>query len=275
MARLSMNEITTFRWSFEEDVRNYASAGFDAITVWRQKLSDFGEEKAAELVAESGLAVAGVLWAGGFTGSDGRTYKESLDDARDAVQLAANLKADALMVYSGSRAGHTHNHAKRLFRTAMAELAPLAAERGIVLAVEPMHAGCAGEWTFLTDFDQALETIHAIGSPNVKLVFDAYHFGYDSRVLNRLAELTPMIALVQLGDAKAPPMGEQNRCRIGEGIIPLRHIIAAVRGAGYSGYFDIELMGEDLNDPDYEELIRQSKGACQQLLADERRVSWR
>ena len=30
MALLSMNETTTFRWSFEEDVANYAAAGIIA-----------------------------------------------------------------------------------------------------------------------------------------------------------------------------------------------------------------------------------------------------
>src|SRR5262245_62293382 len=48
MARLSMNEMTTFRWSFEEDVAQYAAAGFSALGVWRQKLSDFGEETGIE-----------------------------------------------------------------------------------------------------------------------------------------------------------------------------------------------------------------------------------
>ena len=116
MVRLSMNELTTLRWSFDEDVRHYAAAGFESIAVWRQKLSDFGEQKAIELLEDSGLAVSAVLWAGGFTGSDGRSHKESVEDALEAVQLTADLKAGSLVVYTGPRAGHTHNHAKRLFR---------------------------------------------------------------------------------------------------------------------------------------------------------------
>ena len=52
MLRLSMNELTTFRWSFEEDVHNYAAADINAIGVWRQKLSDYGEEKCIELLSE-------------------------------------------------------------------------------------------------------------------------------------------------------------------------------------------------------------------------------
>src|SRR5690349_19331128 len=38
MARLSMNELTTYRWSFEEDLRHYAAAGYEGIGVWREKI---------------------------------------------------------------------------------------------------------------------------------------------------------------------------------------------------------------------------------------------
>lgn len=259
MVRLSMNELTTFRWPFDEDVRQYAAAGFDSIAVWRQKLSDFGEEKAVELLEESRLSVSTLLWAGGFTGSDGRSHKESIEDALEAVQLAGDLKSNSLIIYTGSRSGHTHNHAKRLFRTALGELLPCAAERGVTLAVEPMHAGCASPWTFLTDLDETLDLIQSFPTPQLKLVFDTYHLGHLPNIADRLPELSPWIALVQLADARVPPCGEQNRCRLGAGALPLREILTSLVRCGYAGDVDIELMGEDLECPDYAELIAHSR----------------
>src|SRR5690606_9546035 len=150
MKQLSMNELTTYRWSFEEDVHQYAAAGMAAIGVWRHKLSDFGETKGAELLREHGLAVSSLLWAGGFTGSDGRSHKDSIEDALDAVRLAAELDASVLIVHTGARAGHTHNHARRLVKSALVEVARLAEESGVTLAVEPMHPACAADWTYLT-----------------------------------------------------------------------------------------------------------------------------
>ena len=113
MLRLAVNEMTTFRWSFEEDVNQYAAAGIPGIGIWRQKLSDFGEEKGVELLGESSLTVSSLLWAGGFTGSDGRSYRDSVADAREALRLAGALQTRCLVVYSGARAGHTANHAAR------------------------------------------------------------------------------------------------------------------------------------------------------------------
>ena len=122
MGRLACSELTTFRWSFEEDLENYANAGISGLGIWRQKLADYGEERGAELVAESGLAVSSLQWAGGFTGSDGRSHRESLDDARESIRLAAELRAGCLIVHSGSRGAHTFNHARRLFRQAIDKL---------------------------------------------------------------------------------------------------------------------------------------------------------
>jgi sugar phosphate isomerase/epimerase len=242
MATLSMNEMTTYRWSFDEDVRHYVSAGYDAIGVWRHKLSDFG-----------------LLWAGGFTGSDGRSFKDSVEDAREAVRLAGEMKATCLVVYTGSRGGHTHNHARRLIKGALTELSAMAGEAGVTLALEPMHPGCSAEWTFLTNVADTLEIVHAVGLPHVKMVLDTYHLFQDNDDLDGLAELVPHIAVVQLGDAKGPPQGEQNRCRLGEGTVPLREVIGGLSAAGYDGYYEIELLGEDVEADDYASLLSHSK----------------
>jgi len=267
MAVLSMNETTTFRWSLEEDVANYAAAGIPAIGVWRQKLSDCGQAKAQELLDRSGLRVSHLFWAGGFTGSEGRSYRESVEDAAEAVRMAAALKTRTLVVYSGARAGHTYNHAKRLIQGALRELLPLAGELGVTLAVEPMHPGCATEWTFLTSLDDVLNLLDVVASPHVKMVLDTYHLGLMPGLLERIAQITPQVALVQLGDGRQPPNGEQNRCRLGEGIVPLKEIVTALKSAGYDGYYDVELLGEEIEPSDYHTLLDHAKQAFAELVS--------
>jgi sugar phosphate isomerase/epimerase len=254
-----MNEMTTFRWSFEEDVGHFAAAGVKAIGIWRQKLSDFGEEKGIELLAEKGLAVSSVLWAGGFTGSDGRSYQESVADAQEAIRLAAALRASCIIVYSGARGGHTNNHARRLLKTALRELLPLASEMGMTLAIEPMHPGCAAEWTFLTSLNEAVSLMEEMGSDHLKLAFDTYHLGFEPEILDQLSNLASRIAVVELGDGREPPDGEQNRCRFGEGVIPVARMVELLIQNGYNGYFEAKLLGEDVEPLDYGELIAHSK----------------
>ena len=259
MQRLSVNEITTFRWSFEEDVANYAAAGFTAIGIWRQKLSDYGLDRAVELLREHKLKVSNFCWAGGFTGSDGRTFRESMNDAIEAIQTAGQLGATTLVVYSGARAGHTANHAKRLIYTALCELLPIAEEFGVNLALEPMHPECAADWTILTSLDETLAILDQVNSPHVQLVFDTYHLGFDEAAINRIEEIVDRVAVVHLGDGKPPRDGEQNRCFLGRGEIPLDKIVHRLLDAGYQGYFDVELIGEELESCNYRDLLASSK----------------
>jgi sugar phosphate isomerase/epimerase len=266
MGQLSMNETTTYRWSFEEDVAGCAAAGIPAIGVWRQKLSDCGQVKALEILHQHGLKVSHLFWAGGFTGSDGRSFRESLEDAREALQAAAAIGAGCLTICSGGRAGHTLNHARRLVKDALLALVDEAARCEIQLAVEPMHPGCAAPCTFLTSLDEVLSLLDAVGSPQVKLVFDTYHLGQSPAILDRIPEIVSRIAIVQLGDAKRPPAGEQNRCRLGEGEIPLREIVAVLRSAGYDGYYDVELLGEEIEACDYRTLLEHAKTAFAALM---------
>lgn len=123
MAELSIGETTTFRWSLEEDAAEYSAVGIRAVGVWRRKLADCGLPKARELFARHELRVSHLFWAGGFTGSDGRSHRESVEDALDAVRTAAELDCPTLVVCTGPRAGHTANHARRLVQAALAELA--------------------------------------------------------------------------------------------------------------------------------------------------------
>ncbi len=266
MARLSINELTTFRWAFDEDVRGYTTAGVDGIGVWRQKLADFGEERGIELLVESGLCVSSLLWAGGFTGSDGKSFKESIEDAKEAIRLAGAMNAGCLIVYSGPRAGHTHNHARRLVRGALEEILPLADDLDVNLAIEPMHAGCAADWTFLTQFDEAIELVTSFGAPRLKLAFDTYHLCQNGSMLAKLREIVDHIAIVQLGDAKEPPNGEPNRSPLGEGKLPLGDVVRTLEDAGYAGFYDIELIGEEIERSDYQSLVNQSKQAFEKLL---------
>ena len=265
MARLAINELTTFRWSLEEDIEHYAAAGIAAIGVWRQKLTDCGENKGADLLESSGLALSSLQWAGGFTGSCGPSHAENLADARDAIRLAAQLKAGCLIIHSGARGIHTHNHARRLFRQALDKLLPVAEDWGVRLAVEPMRSDCGSEWTFLNCLNETAELVASYDSPALQIALDTYHWGHEPALLDRLPALAPRLALVQLGDSRHPPTGEAmsagepNRCRLGQGILPLRQIVSRLAAAGYDGFYEVELMGEEIESCDYRDLIAQSQ----------------
>ncbi|MDP7018952.1 MAG: sugar phosphate isomerase/epimerase [Pirellulaceae bacterium] len=267
MTKIAINELTTYRWSFEEDVTYFSKAGVDGIGVWRQKLSDYGEEKGAELLAECGLAVSSLLWVGGFTGSDGRSFDDAVEDAREAIHLAASLNAASLIIYSGARARHTNNHARRLFRGALNSLLPIAAKYGVTLAIEPTHPAAPGDFTFLTSLDEVVALLDEFDSPYLKLAFDTYHLGHDALSFDQLTRLAPRVAIVQLGDAAGPPNGDPERCLLGNGTIPLEPLVGGLLAGGYDGFFEVELMGPEVESTEYGELVKLSVAAARDVVS--------
>lgn len=244
--RLSINEVTTYRWSLLQDVAAYQELGIEAIGVWRPKLEVFGEERGIDLLRESGLAVSSLAWAGGFTGANGHSFAEAVRDGREALLLAESLAADCLVVVSGARGGHTGNHARRLLIEGLNRLLDHAADLGVPLALEPMHRLFADEWTFLNTLDATLDVLDRIDHPYLRLAFNAYHLWQEPRLFERIADIAPRTAAVRLSDWRDSPRSENDRCLPGDGVAPLSQIVAAFAEHGYGGYFEIEIWSEEL-----------------------------
>ncbi len=267
MAGLAMCELTTYRWSFEEDVQHYAAAGIEGIGVWRHKLSDFGEKQGRALLAEHQLKVSSLFWAGGFTGSGDHSHEESIEDACDALRLAKALNAGCLIVHSGSRAMHTQKHVRRLLLSALDKLLPLAEQLKLAIALEPMPPKAGADWTFLSSLEDATELVSRYNSPSLRLVFDTYYWGLEADLESRLPAVVPFLALVQLADSKFPPSREPNRCGLGNGRLPLANILRTLTKAGYRGPWEVELMGEEIETSDYRDLLAHSQSAFDSILA--------
>lgn len=260
-----MNEITTYRWSWEEDIDNYLEAGYSGIGVWRSKISDGDVDDVVDRITGSGLNVTHVSWAGGFTGSDGRTFSEGVEDSLDALRLAAALRAGCVVVYSGGRNNHILPHAGRLLRHALDKLLPFAEDLEIPLALEPMHATCAKEWTFLTDLSAVMMVLEEYRSPYLKIAYDTYHFPIHGRQRDVLKRIAPHIGIVHLGDRQRAPSAEQERCLLGAGRLQLGDVIGTLQEAGYAGNYDIKLYGSDMEAYDYWTILEQSQQVFSEL----------
>ena len=255
MNTVSINQLSTLRWRFEEDAQAYRSRGFNGIGIYRPKLEDFGIDRAVELLAEFELSVTSLSWVGGFTGSDGRAFEEAVQDAVFAVRDAANLQAETLVVLAGGRNNHIRNHARRTLCDALTEIAAVAEDFGVRLSIEPIHPGCGDEWSFVNDLRSTLDIIETVSSPQIGLALDTYHLGMDEEVVRWLPEVIPFLHLVQLGDARHSPLGEMNRCLLGEGSVPLQSILETLAEHDYRGPLEVELIGEDVETISYEELL--------------------
>ena len=263
-----MNELTTFRWSFDEDLTYYQQAGYQGIGLWLRKLEDFGVERGIEMLQESELFVSNVMWAGGFTGSDGEPVDNNLAEARRALQFAKQVNAECLTLYAGGRNRHTQRHARRLLNSALDDLLPFAELAEVPLAIKPMHPCYSNEWSFLDSLESTLEIIQSYRTPWLKLVYDTFHFPLDEAQNGLLEAMVPHLAVVHLSDRDRPFDLDQERCQLGMGTVPLDAIVSQLLCAGYDGFFDIEILGQSVETTCYHELLLQSKLAFERIAVD-------
>jgi sugar phosphate isomerase/epimerase len=255
--KLAVNQMTTYRWNFEQDVFGYRRAGVQGVGVWRPKLEEYGVDEGVELVRDAGLSVSSVSWVGGFTGRHGYAFDDAIAEARDTIRCAARLKAECLVVVSGGRAGHTFNHARRLLVQALDELGDEAADQGVRLAVQPMMRLFSRDWTFLDSVDATLSVLDDCRSTDAGMVFDVYHLWREPRLLERIREIAPRVATVQLNDWHREPQSLYDRSLIGDGEIPLADVVQAFLDAGYQGHFEISIWSEELWRSEYDALLAQ------------------
>ena len=83
------------------------------VNVRRQQVMRLGEQSLLHVLSDNGLQIGTVGYAGGFTGSLGRSYEESVQDTYRALEMAAALSARSLVIVPGSQQKHIHSHASK------------------------------------------------------------------------------------------------------------------------------------------------------------------
>ncbi len=263
VSRFSVNQMTTMRASFEEDLSARQLAGVSAIGLWRKKIVEVGESVAAQAVRKSGLDVTTLSYAGGFSGSAGLQFREALEDGYDALFTAAAVGARTLIVSPGSRGRYTARHEFRLVTQAIRELSVVAEELNIQLAVMPRTARHAGKWTSLHSLEQAITLCDATGRSNVGVVFDTFYLAEDTDALSVAEQCAERIFVLQLNDTLDSSGLEYAQCVPGAGNLPVRETIQCLYGSGFSGDVDVQIFAEEIWKQDVNETLT----ACQRQVS--------
>jgi sugar phosphate isomerase/epimerase len=229
-------------------------------------MNDFDREEAVDLLFEMKMKVSSIHWAGGFTGADGRKFVDAVDDGIGAVQLAAQVGADCLIVHPGAKNGHTDRHARRIFHSAIDNMAQAAADFGTRIALEPIPHKPQSPWTFYRRFSEYLDIVNKFDPEQVGLVIDLFHVGHLADAYDLIPEYVDRLALVQIADRdREKPAAHvsggrqfENRMIPGEGNLQLDRWIDKLNRNGYCGAYELELHGTGFNKSNYKSTLEKS-----------------
>ncbi|WP_405409705.1 sugar phosphate isomerase/epimerase family protein [Streptomyces decoyicus] len=253
--RLSLNQQTLRQWSLPELADGCARAGVRGVGLWRAPVQEYGVAAAARLVRDAGLRVTSLCRGGFFTALDPGERAAALDDNRAAVDEAAALGTDTLVLVSGGLPAGSRDlpGARERVADALGELGPYAAERGVRLAVEPLHPMYAADRCVVSTLAQALDLAERFPAEQVGVVVDTYHLWWDDTVGAQIGragradgtaqENGSRIAAFQLADWVTPlPEGVLlGRGQLGDGVVDLRWFRQRVEAAGYRGPVEVEI----------------------------------
>ncbi|MFE9019012.1 sugar phosphate isomerase/epimerase family protein [Streptomyces sp. NPDC007808] len=238
--------------------------GISNVGLWREPVQSYGLEATAKLVRDAGLTVTTLCRGGFLTAIDPRERAAALDDNRRAVDEAATLGTDVLVLVSGGLpAGSRDLHgARERIADALGELGPYAEERGVKLAIEPLHPMYASDRCVVSTLAQALDLAERFPAHQVGVTVDTYHIWWDDTAPAQIARAGAggRIHTFQLADWTTPlPQGVlTGRGQIGDGAIDMREWKAYVETAGYAGAIEVELFNEGLWARDGHEVLAET-----------------
>jgi sugar phosphate isomerase/epimerase len=264
LSRFSINQMTVKQLSLPELVDACRDLGIGNVGLWREPVQSYGVEATAKLVRDAGLTVTTLCRGGFFTAIDPEERAAALDDNRRAVDEAATLGTDTLVLVSGGLpAGSKDLHgARERIADALSVLGPYAEQHGVRLAIEPLHPMYASDRCVVSTLTQALDLAERFPAQQVGVTVDTYHIWWDDNAPAQIARAGAggRIHTFQLADWTTPlPEGVLNgRGQIGDGSIDMREWKAHVEAAGYTGPIEVELFNDALWARDGREVLAET-----------------
>ncbi|MBF6260820.1 sugar phosphate isomerase/epimerase [Nocardia farcinica] len=265
---LSLNTATTKRWTLAEAVDGAARAGLGAIGLWRDRVQEIGVAAAAKLVADAGLRVSS-LCRGGFLTAPG-DGQSALDDNRRAIDEAAALGTRELVMVMGGIADRDLAAARARVEERLALLMPYAAERGVRLALEPLHPMFCADRAVISTLAQALTMARPYPAETVGVVVDTFHLWWDPLLEDQIAQAGAegRISSYQVCDWLNPMAADPllSRGMMGDGVIDFATIGGWVRTAGYRGDVEVEIFNAAVWEADGHSVIETMKQRYRELV---------
>jgi len=228
--------------------------GIRAIDPWRDQVAAIGLDRAVRAVKDAQLELSGYC-RGGMFPADPAHRSQVRDDNRRAVDEATALGASCLVLVVGglpqySRPGSAPSRdiwgAQAQVEDGIAELLAYARTAKLPLAIEPLHPMFAADRACVNTTRQALDLCDRLDparSGALGVAIDVYHVWWDFELMPQIERAGhDRLLAFHVCDWLVPTTDMLNdRGMMGDGVIDIPRIRAAVEAQRFSGYVEVEI----------------------------------
>lgn len=162
-----------------------------------------------------------------------------------AMRKVRPLSPDTMLVITGPAGDRPDREARAIVVDGMRTLATEAAAMGLRIALEPMREDFRAGLTIVSSLRQTLDLLDEVADDRVGIVFDTWHLWDSDAVYETIPAAAKRIHAVQIADYREPTRCPMDRVVAGDGVAGIARLVAALRAAGYSGWWDLEIFSDD------------------------------
>jgi hydroxypyruvate isomerase len=218
---------------FADRIERCAAAGLSWVEFWGWRDKDVALLR--ESLTQYNVQVAGFLSQPEGRLVDPRTHDLVVQGVAESAAVAESLGCTKLVMLAGARvAGASEADQRAALVAGLGLCAPVAAEHGVTLVLEPINTRLEDPEYFLDSARTGLDLVEAVGEPNVQLLFDLYHaMIMEEEFKEAVNGRGELVGHIHLADVPA-------RHEPGSGAIDWEAVMAWLIQIGYRGLLGLE-----------------------------------
>ena len=235
---ISINTLCLEPAPLARQAEQIARLGARGITPTIAQLLEAGPALAGRTLRDAGLAVAGLthMSFGFATPAEAQAARERLDATLEA---AVQVGASCVIMTTGGRGALDWQQAASAFADAVAPCAEAARQAGIALGIEPTSHLYAD----VSIAHRLTDTLALARRGGIAPVIDIFGCWFDADFDEALAQAAPLSPLAQICDYVYGDRSLPCRAVPGDGAIPFERLVPIMAGAGFRGWWDLEIIG--------------------------------
>src|SRR6266542_219655 len=240
--KLAFTTLACPGWSLEQAVAAARQYGYEGIELrlldgelLRPDLDIEARRRVRELCTDSGIPIVCVDTSVRIAQTDPAARAEQIHDGLAFLELAAGWDSPLIRVFGGPPEGTDTAAARDAAIECLAPLAERGRALGVAVALETHDAFARS--------DAVRGVLDRLTGPGVGALWDTLHpYRFGESIAETLGRIGDRLLHVHLKDGARPADGgvEWRFTLLGQGDVPIRDILTALRRASYSGWLSIE-----------------------------------